>query len=144
MNSCSPNPRKFNDELMKSLSGADMEYTSFYSAIDQIPENKNYSGLLKKRKEVLKGLDKYTEKINNLQVPEGGEEFKKSCIDYLEIMKNSLNGFVAEGKSLTENQLDKAMENLGSNEEKLNKLNDKIIEIQKVFSEKKNFKLEYK
>lgn len=136
----SPDPRNFNDELMVSLNSADKEYNTFYSLMEEISKNDNFTSIYPKAKEGIKQLEKQVEKINHLKVPKEGQALKSTCIDYITIMITSIKGFLTDGK-LSESQFDKAVKIVKDNEEKLNSINEKIIETQRIFAEKNKFDL---
>lgn len=133
-----PTPSKFNDELMSILNSADSEYNSFYSHIEQFSYNDKKTAISQKIKVSIEQMEKKKEKINGLKVPKGGEELKNTCLDYVNIMINSMKEFISE-KELSKSQYDRAVKNMENNEEKLNNVNEKIIDEQENFAEKKGF-----
>ncbi len=141
--SCGPDPVKYNDDLIGSLNSADSEYERFYSMVKQYYNNEtgDLSGLSKGARDAAKVMGDRLERMKGLEIPSDGEEFKKASVAYVELIKKSMDGFVAERDKLSKDQLEKAVEQLDAMEGLLDKQNDQIDKVQKAFADKKGFQV---
>lgn len=145
LTSCgSPDPVKFNDELVEYINKSHLQEQKIEVEIANASQTADFSNITENSKAIVDSINTYIQAVEKLETAKGGDALKANVIEYLKsviVMVDSYKSLKDINSDSSEEEVNKLFDVITSKEKNAEDLFMKIEQEQKTFAKQHDMEL---